>query len=274
MNYKVHLIDGSFFPRERSATLAGDNSGLGPAHFEWTAEPTGGVTFYTDVCLEQAVDAPGRKVAWLLEPPWKPNAYETAWKLREHFDYILTYHHIGWGGHKQLFYPLGGSWIRDWGVHPKSKLVSIIASEKNEAQGHKLRHGTIARYGLRLDVMGRGYRPIEGKAKGLRDYCYSVVIESWRGDWYFSEKLIDCLSQGTIPIYWGCPNIGRFFNTDGILRFYDLDRLGNILASISKADYVGRLDAVRDNLKRARQYRCAEDWIFEKYPFLFEAPNG
>lgn len=74
---KVRLVDGSFFSRERSATLAGERSGEGPASFEW-ALAGGPVTFYTDICLHQAEGAPGRKVAWLLEPQWKPDAYETA----------------------------------------------------------------------------------------------------------------------------------------------------------------------------------------------------
>lgn len=37
---KIHLIDGSFFPREKSATLAGDNSGQEMAEItpdEWAA---------------------------------------------------------------------------------------------------------------------------------------------------------------------------------------------------------------------------------------------
>jgi len=274
---KVHLIDGSFFPREKSATLAGDNSGLEPEAFEWTDQPAAGVTFYTDMCLEQAVGTRGKKVAWLLEPPWKPNAYMRALELRNHFDYTLTY--TPWPNcGNNLIYALGGSWLRDWGVFPKSRLCSLIASEKAETEGHLLRHQIARKFGTwglphqgaSINVMGRGYRPLASKAEGLRDYYYSVVIESWRGDWYFSEKLIDCLSQGTIPIYWGCPDIGRFFKTDGILQFETLDELSGILDGISEADYARRLDAVRDNLERACQYRCAEDWIYREYPYLFE----
>ena len=272
---KVHLVDGSFFPRERSATLAGENSGLGPESFEWTSEPTSGVTFYTDVCLEQACGLrdrprPSMRVAWLLEPPWKKSHYAGAYALRNQFDFILTYWKDMPG--YTLFYPLGGSWIQqeDWGLHDKSLPTSIIASEKRDAPGHQLRHEAIDKLGCYMDIWGRGYHAAPSKIPMLRPYRYSVVVESWRGNWYFSEKLIDCLSQGTIPIYWGCPDIGRFFNIDGIFQFETLDELGGILDGISKADYARRLDAVRDNLERARQYRCAEDWIYRQYPFLFE----
>jgi hypothetical protein len=34
---------------------------------------------------------------------------------------------------------------------------------------------------------------------------------------YFSEKITDCILNKTSPIYWGCSNIGDFFNMDGII---------------------------------------------------------
>ena len=32
-----------------------------------------------------------------------------------------------------------------------------------------------------------------------------------RGDYEFDEKLIDCFLTGTVPIFWGCPSIDKFF---------------------------------------------------------------
>lgn len=55
-------------------------------------------------------------------------------------------------------------------------------------------------------------------------YQYSIIIENSQQDNYFSEKLVDCLLSKTIPIYWGCPNIGAFFDTTGWILL-DKDRL-------------------------------------------------
>ncbi len=56
-----------------------------------------------------------------------------------------------------VFLPFGSCWIEDvdHGVHDKSKLVSIIASNKNITIGHKLRHAIIAT-DKKLDLFGRG----------------------------------------------------------------------------------------------------------------------
>jgi len=266
---KIRLVDGCFFPREQSATLAGERSGEGPASFAWSLTDSGPVTFYTDICLHQVADQPGRKVAWLLEPPWKPSAYEQALRLQDQFEFILTYR--AGMGNKALFYPLGGSWLVDWDVYDKHELVSLMVSERAESEGHQLRHQIANSLPIADHTYGRGTREIESKADALRHYYYSIVVESWRGNWYFSEKLIDCLSQGTVPIYWGCPDIGRFFDEDGIISFTTLTELDYILAYVVNVeDYARRLPAIRYNLEVAREYACAEDWIYQQYPFLFE----
>ena len=44
------------------------------------------------------------------------------------------------------------------------------------------------------------------------------VIENMREPNYFSEKLVDAVLCSTVPIYWGCPNLDRFVDPDGIIQ--------------------------------------------------------
>ena len=53
----------------------------------------------------------------------------------------------------------------------------------------------------------------------LYPYQYSIVMENGRYPNWITEKLIDCLLSRTIPIYWGAPNVGEYFDRDGILTF-------------------------------------------------------
>ena len=46
---------------------------------------------------------------------------------------------------------------------------------------------------------------------------FHVALENVRQCNYFTEKLLDCFLTRTVPIYWGCPNIADYFDTDGML---------------------------------------------------------
>ncbi|GAF69131.1 unnamed protein product, partial [marine sediment metagenome] len=205
------------------------------------------------------------RIAWLIEPPGISDThYKYAFGNRKQFRAIFTFHRffvdLGW---PYKFYPFGGSWIHmdNWGLHEKERMTSLIASTKRDTEGHRLRH-TIAEKYDKVHKYGFAYKEIESKMEGLAPYRYSIVVESWRGDYYFSEKLIDCLSAGTIPIYWGCPSIGDFFDTEGILSFNTMGELDEIMNNIGVVDYRRRIEAVKRNLETAEQYRCAEDWLF------------
>ena len=264
---KVRLNDGCF-KDEYSATLSGENTGEGPTFINWCREdPCGSLfTWYTDTNLHKAdLDFAPERIAWLIEPPGISDThYKNAYKFRSQFRKIFTFvrFFVEMGAPFE-FYPLGGSWIHldHWGLHEKSSLVSLIASKKDVIEGHHLRH-LIARHYNHLDKFGTGYEPIESKLEGLAPYRYSIVVESWRGDYYFSEKLIDCLSVGTIPIYWGCPSIGEFFDEGGILSFNTMSGLDRIMNNLSNGGYEIRLQAIKNNIEIAKQFRCAEDWLY------------
>lgn len=148
------------------------------------------------------------------------------------------------------------------GIYPKTKLVSTIVSAKRQTIGHRFRHDIVN--GLRsfMDVFGRTYNPIPNVAYGLKDYRFSVTVENARYDYYFTEKILNCFFMGTIPIYWGCPSIGDFFDLDGIITFQHLGELHEILTKLSPEDYERRLPAVRKNYDLAQSYLSAEEWLF------------
>lgn len=274
----VRIFDGSF-PAQRSFTLGGDNLGISPTNFTWLREygfADTKYTFFTDMHIEDALRY-SDNVALLIEPPALHRGhYDRTIQFADEFDYILSFwkDFLEQFGEKGLFYPLGGSWISPINQHIplKTKNICIIVSEKTGAEGHRMRHDTVQLLASRyhIDVYGRGYKPFERKAPILADYRYAIVIESWRGNDYFSEKLIDALSMGCVPIYCGCPNIGDYFRKDGIIRFDTLSKLENIIIQVvNEADYHMRAAAIKENFERCKKYQCAEDWIYDRYPFLF-----
>ena len=54
--------------------------------------------------------------------------------------------------------------------------------------------------------------PIQNKIKFLSSYKFSIAMENTNGDGYNSEKIIESLISGTIPIYYGDYMIEEFIN--------------------------------------------------------------
>lgn len=148
-----------------------------------------------------------------------------------------------------IFFPMGGTWVPHWQDVDLTKraMCSLIASAKRSQPGHRLRHAVVdwARAtGADLDVMGMGYRPVADKADALAPYRYSVVIENVRERNYFSEKLVDAFLCGTVPIYWGAPNIADFFDPAAMVICEGLEDMKYALSTLSEADFARRLPAL------------------------------
>ena len=65
--------------------------------------------------------------------------------------------------------------------------------------------------------MGGGYLndvggKVQDKIKFLSSYKFSIAMENSNGDGYISEKIIDSLIAGTIPIYYGSYLIDEYIN--------------------------------------------------------------
>ena len=148
-------------------------------------------------------------------------------------------------------------------------MLSIIASNKSMTSGHKLRHEAIKELSPSMDVFGRGIKDLPYKLDGLSPYMFSVVIENIKYDDYFTEKIIDCFATGTVPIYWGTPSVKNFFNSDGIIFFETIEELRDIVYNLDKEDYFSRIDSIKYNLEKSKEFILAEDWIFKHYPNCF-----
>ncbi len=136
----------------------------------------------------------------------------------------------------------------------KTRLCSLIASGKQDQEGHRLRHRIVAHVrdaGLDIDIMGRGYAPFEKKADGLAPYRYSVVIENSREPAYISEKLIDAALCRTIPIYWGAPDVGDWFDTAGMILCESEDDIMATLRALPRDGDADLADVLEQNRSRA-----------------------
>jgi hypothetical protein len=209
------------------------------------------------------------KIGWLLETKEVyPQRYNNFENYKDNYDFILTHNQelLDKYPNNTKFIPFGGCWVRDYNfkVYPKNKLTSMVYSNKQYLTGHKLRHQVAQNLGSHIDLFGLGTnRPIELKEDALIDYHYSIVIENSKTENYFTEKLLDCLAVGTMPIYWGCSNLDKFFNLDGIITFNTLEELNSIISTLTPELYQSKIEAIKENLELSKQYNITEDWIYK-----------
>jgi len=152
-------------------------------------------------------------------------------------DYAREYHVVSWWV-SPSFDELAEKKYRN-----KDKKCSVISSAKWGNRNSILKNlnkimppGLIDFYGRDLGkvISGKSYKgPLKNKYNGLIDYTYSIAIENSAQENYFTEKIADCFLSWTMPIYWGCPNISKYFPEDS---YYKLDpsRLEDVIEIIQK----------------------------------------
>ena len=216
-----------------------------------------------------------RKYAWLVESP-EITAGSYNWLIQNHqsFNKIFTFKKdILESIDSSYFLPIGGCWINeeDRGLHigSKTKNLSMIASSKNWTTGHKIRHQIInSDLKNSFDLYGREFNPIVNKITALKDYRFQIVIENNKSDYYFTEKLIDCLQTGVIPIYWGCPSISNFFDKRGMIEFNDFSELYDIIPKLNQDLYNSKVKYVLNNLELSKKYTVSEHYLIENYSHI------
>ena len=79
-------------------------------------------------------------------------------------------------------------------------------------------------------------RKVENKIDYLSGYKFSISMENTNGDGYISEKIVDSLIAGTIPIYYGDYLIDEYINPKVYILIKDEKDIN------AKIEYIKRID--------------------------------
>ena len=236
-------------------------------YIKWVKDhPLAEGTFYIDNTINDGINdgRPGPKYLWLLESKHiKQGLVESIIAnkqlVEDTYETIFTHdQRLLALGDKYKWVPAQGFWIREPKIYEKTKMISMIASNKRMCEGHVKRLGWVERIGDQLDLYGRGFSEIADKEEGLCDYMFSVAIENGEYETYFTEKLLDCFATGTIPVYLGAPDVGDHFNKDGIIDLTEE-------FEVSEEIYYSKMDAIKENLEKAKEMEVLEDFIYRRY---------
>ena len=142
--------------------------------------------------------------------------------------------------------------------------VSWITSNNNMFPGHQPRLNFINflnKSEFDYDLYGRGFQPIEDKFDGIAPYKYSIAVENYSAPDYWTEKVIDCMLSWTIPFYFGCENMERYFPTGSFISI-DIHQPEKALRIIKDAIADNHWEKNLEALAEARQLILNEYQLF------------
>jgi hypothetical protein len=147
-------------------------------------------------------------------------------------------------------------------VPQKTKLISVITSNKAFTKGHRERIEFVMKlkehYGEKLDMFGWGFNGFDNKWDVIAPYKYHIALENNSTPYYWTEKLADAYLGNAFPIYYGADNIGDFFSEDSYLAI----DIHNVEDSIKKIDYAITNDLA---VKNAAAVEESKQRVLDKY---------
>lgn len=238
----------------------------------WCDSP-GGYNEY-GVLLNQIINCNSKyKVMVLMEPiSLCPKTYDFVLQNEHLFDMVFsTYPNYGSHNPSKFKYYHGGArtFIRpeERQIYSKTKNISSIVSGKNFLHGHMVRnliksHHNENNIGL-IDYINP---PMNSKVSGLKDYRFELVIENEDAP-FFSEKPLDSILCGCVPIYWTSDDTSYLdiFDKNGFVFFKDQDEFFNMLTNgyFTEDLYISKLDGVRNNFEVAKRFVSLGDILWE-----------
>lgn len=159
------------------------------------------------------------------------------------------------------------------------RFCSFVVSNGNADPMRDYIFDKISEY-RKVDSGGR-YRNNIGIANGVEDkltfqekYKFALAVENTSYSGYLTEKLVEAFAAGGVPIYWGDPKVGKYFNTRAFVNVLDytsvedaieeikrIDQDENLYMSYVKTPALNDCKYVENSLEELENFICA---IFEQ----------
>ncbi len=72
----------------------------------------------------------------------------------------------------------------------------------------------------------------QNKLQFLKHYRFTICFENTSQPHFMAEKLPQALMAGSIPIYWGHPRIGEYFNPKSMINVHDYKNFDDVIKRI------------------------------------------
>lgn len=234
------------------------------------------VEMYNDGKIWEAFQSkPHGECALLIEPrPLQPETYKMLETKYKRFQYIFTHDSQLLAiapNAKPIYY-----W-RDYEMNneEKTKDISMICGAKEMCSLHTERMKLAEVLKDKIDVLGDIWgQPRVSIHDAYAPYRFAVVVENHIDNRWFTEKILNCFSNRTVPIYFGARDIDKMFYKQGIIQaenLWDIPQIvDNILKNGADAEYSVRKEGIWLNSEVIYAYSDFEDYMIKEYGSLLE----
>ena len=188
----------------------------------------------------------------------------------------ILFHHVGEGGCGMA----ENNYLEDFNEqHPeKSFCVSYLSGAKAIAHGHKFRQ-EIYKLGDKVNIPKKWFYTLDdfnqndfknggvGRPDNIwhaKKVCYidtmfHIGVENVNYNNWYTEKITDAFATKTLPLYWGCPNLGDLgYDDRGIIRFSMAEELIEIVNVLTPEMYYERLPFIEYNCEMVKHHRIKD----------------
>lgn len=192
------------------------------------------------------------------------------------YTYVFTYHQEILDNNPKARYFMGMSaWVDPDHRYEKKFAVSTIVGGKVDRKfsGYALRH-ELWRRQAEINIPKEFFLSSNVKLNGA-DYSKHLVLGDRKEDAFdthfhiaienvmirncFSEKILDCFQSKTVPIHIGTPNIGDYFNIDGVFECRNISEVIEVCNNLTPDTYEKMMPAIEDNFQRSFKWAKYEN---------------
>lgn len=246
------------------------------------------ITIFNDYMPQDKDELSKVNIVILNEPNELFGLHTFVKPIAQHFSAILSWDEEVLGGiPNYVLFPhsetnLDLEYINTFETNPEREFgVTFLSGILEMLEGHKLRQRILAkgseitipnnwwktlddfdhergqRPGYFETKIGPNGNPIEGDGKKQvwnTHKMFHVAVENSKHRHYYTDKILDCFATKTLPIYWGAPNIGSWYDPRGVIHFYDENELVDIVNKLTPEDYYERLPYIEKNYELVKKH--------------------
>ncbi len=119
--------------------------------------------------------------------------------------------------------------------------------------------------------------PAFSKSETLGQYTFALCFENQILNGWITEKIFDCFYAGTVPVYWGAPDIENYIPKECFIdmrNFWDYSELQYYLKTLSPSEIQSYRESARNFLGSEKFYPFTKEAFVERCCKIIEEDTG